>query len=337
MRMAQAAKDKVETAPLYVVFGKERRLVIDALEGLVEGLLGDADRQLALTEFEGGQGDLAEVLDTVRTAPFLSERRVVVLREAEGFISTYREGLEKYLERPSGTGVLVLVAETFAKSTRLYKKVAALGGLVGCETLDRRQLGGFLTDYAQRRHGVGIEPGAARLLVELVGDEAGMLCGEVDKLAVYVSDPARPARRIRVEDVEAAVGNYRVHSVFEVIEAMTAGRAGEALERFEQMLAGDREAQYKAVGAFAWHFRRLYNARRMLEEGAGPGAIVGRLGVYGAKEQFIGQVRRLGLAEIGRCLESLMEVDLASKRGGSVRGELELFIMKFCGRARVVR
>ena len=333
MAQNRTNNEEAVVSPVYVLYGKERRQVTDALGDLVDSLLGDADEQLALTEYEGGQAQLAEVLDTVRTLPFLTERRVVVVRDADAFISEYREGLEAYLERPSETGVLVLVAGSFSKSTRLYKKVAPLGGVMACEPVDRRQLGGFLAQYAQRRHGVKLDPGAARLLVELVGEEVGMLCSEVDKLSVYVSEPGVEGASIIPRHVEEAVGNYRVHTVFEVIGAMTAGQAGAALERLDQILNQSRDIQFKAVGAFAWQFRRLFEGRKLLDQGLGFGEIAKRLRLWRSEDQFLAQLRRLSLAQIGGCLQDLARIDQASKSGGNVRRELERFIMEFCGRA----
>lgn len=43
--------------------------------------------------------ELASVLDDLRTLPFLSERRLVLVREADKFISLYREAVSRIMPR----------------------------------------------------------------------------------------------------------------------------------------------------------------------------------------------------------------------------------------------
>ena len=94
-----------EIPVIFVVYGKNHRAVIEHIEKITERVLGESDRQVSLTSFEGDSAVLANVLDELRTLPFLSERRLIIVRDADGFIRTYREDLETYLENPSPTGV----------------------------------------------------------------------------------------------------------------------------------------------------------------------------------------------------------------------------------------
>ena len=316
---------------IFVVYGKNHRLVTEQIEKIAEWVLGASDRQVSLRSFEGDQAELADVLDEVRTLPFLSKRRLVVVRDADDFISTYRQNLEAYLDNPSPTGVLLLVPESFPGTTRLAKKAKKIGEVISCEPVKARDLPRYLTKYAQQTHSLQLTPKAAALLVELGGDESGMLCSEIDKLAAYLAAPAQETKRIEVEDVQELVGNNRQYNVFNVIDAMTQGQAGSALKLLEQMLGQDRYAQYKAVGAFAWHFRRLYNGRLMLDRGVSEREVIRQLRIWSQTEAFIQQLKQLRIETIANCLQSLMHIDLVSKTGGgTVRTGLEKLIIEFC-------
>jgi DNA polymerase-3 subunit delta len=316
---------------IFVVYGKNRRAVSEHIEDITQHVLGDSDRQVALTGFEGDNAVLADVLDELRTLPFLSERRLVIVRDADGFISSYREELESYLDHPSPTGILLLVPDSFPGNTRLAKKAKKIGKVISCEPVKAQHLPRYLIDYARRTHALTLVPDAAALLVELGGDDAGMLCGEVDKLAAYVADPETARKRIEVSDVQELVGNNRQFNVFNVIDAMTQGQPGLALKLLEQMLCQDRDAEYKAVGAFAWHFRRLYNGRRMLDQNIPERQVTQQLRVWPRPEAFLRQLKPLNLRTIGKCLQTLMHIDLVSKTGGgTVRTGLEKLIVDFC-------
>ncbi|MBN2209853.1 MAG: DNA polymerase III subunit delta [Sedimentisphaerales bacterium] len=332
----QAAKKEVTIAPVTVIYGKERRLVTDQLEEIIDIALEGADPQLALSRYDGDTVELADVLDDLRTTPFLSPRRVVVVRDAGDFISKYREALEAYVERPSPTGVLILTPDSFPSNTRLAKAVAKSGNVIACEPVKRYELPAFLNRYAQDHYGLTLGRDAANMLIELTGTEVGLLEAEIDKLAAYVNGPEGPGKAIRLEDVIALTGQNRQLTVFEVIDAMTAGEAGTALTGLERMLNQDRNAQFTAVGAFAWHVRRLYDARLLLDAGISKAEIPRKVRVWSQPDVFMRQVSHWHIEDIGALLGQLLEIDLAAKTGGDLRTALELLIVNFCHRPRGV-
>ena len=52
----------------------------------------------------GDQASLADVLDEVRTLPFLARCRVVIVEGADPFVTAHRKELEAYAEKPSTLG-----------------------------------------------------------------------------------------------------------------------------------------------------------------------------------------------------------------------------------------
>ncbi|MBI4580700.1 MAG: DNA polymerase III subunit delta, partial [Planctomycetes bacterium] len=118
--MPGASTDNSAVLPVYAVCGGEPFLKRQAMERITREVLGNADRSLALSEYDGtGPVELAGVLDDLRTLPFLTERRLVVVREADKFITAYREALEDYAAKPSPTGVLLIECKSMPGNTRL--------------------------------------------------------------------------------------------------------------------------------------------------------------------------------------------------------------------------
>jgi len=329
------ADSKKIDAPVCVIYGDNRREAMDQLDQLIDQYLPDADRQMCLNQYEGDSMELASVLDDVRTLPFLSDRRMVIVKQADAFITKYRQELEAYLDRPSSTGVLVLMPEKFPSNTRLAKKSAQIGQVFACEKVSARNLPSFLTEYAKKRHHLALSPEASAALIELAGEDSDILTAELDKVATFLADNKDHPGRILPQDIQILVGNNRQFNVFNVIDAMTAGDVGASLTRLHQMLQQDRSAEFTAVGAFAWHFRRLYNARMLLEQKIPDREILKQVRVWAQQDQFLRQVRRLTLPQAGNIIKSLMEIDLASKSGGPSAGAaLELLIVQYCQTVR---
>ena len=144
--------------------------------------------------------------------------------------------------QPSGAGVLVLMVKSWPANTNLARQVATAGLPLDCNSPPEKELVPWLIHHASNQDAV-LDADAARLLVELVGAEVGLLTAEVEKLAVYVGE----ARRIRRADVSRMVEAGRIETVWKVLDAATTGHAAEAIGDLDQ-LAGLRRIPRQGSG-----------------------------------------------------------------------------------------
>ena len=305
------AKPKKERELIFVIAGKDDALVGVECDRLLGELLGPEERVTGLFIADPAEVSASDVLDELRTLPFLTERRVVLVRGADKFVSANRELLEKYFDNPCPTGTLVLTVNTWDSRTKLAKKLGGVGRLIGLTQPKAWELPQRLIGYTRDAHGKNLSGDAAELLIELTGDELGRLYGEIDKLAIF----ADAEKAITAEHVEQLTGHNRMFNAFAVIDAVVAGDTGRAVERLRRMFAEDKSAEYTTVGAFAFHFRRMFSARAMLEDGVRPAEIASRLRIWHNKEGFFLQLRRLPLKRIGDIMQQLADIDYAVKTG----------------------
>jgi DNA polymerase-3 subunit delta len=297
--------------PIYVLAGKEESLVNDQCRQLVDELVEPSQRATGLFNADSKEVEAADILDELRTAPFLSDKRVVVIKSADEFISQNRELLEKYFDNPCPTGILMLTVNSWPGNTRLAKKLTKVGKLISVTQPKTWQLPGRLVQYAADAYSKRLSKDAAELLVELTGDDLVRLYSEIDKLALF----ADSEKTITVEHVEKLIGHNRLYNAFAVIDTCLAGDAGAAVERLRSMFASDRSTEFTVVGAFAYHFRRMFNAKVLLDKGVRPDAIVKRLRIWGNKDGFFAQLRKMNLKQIGDGIQQLAEIDYAIKTG----------------------
>ncbi len=296
---------------IYVIAGKDESLCNARYTELLDTLLEPSQRVMALSEPQAASVSACDVLDELRTAPFLADKRVVALRGADGFVSANRELLERYFDQPCPTGRLILTVASWDSRTRLAKALPRVGKLISAEPPSRRELPQRLMDYAAEAHGKKLGPREATLLIEVAGDDLMRLYSEIDKLALF----ADTEKSITAKHIEALTGHNRLFNAFAVIDAVVAGNVGQAVERLRGMFAEDRSAEYTAVGAFAFHLRRMFNAKVLLEKGLGPREVLQKLGMWGNQDGFFSQVRPLSLRRIGAYLQQLAETDYAIKTG----------------------
>jgi DNA polymerase-3 subunit delta len=319
------AKKTAEVQPVYVLAGEERFLKLQALERIRQLVLGEGGDDFARSTYVGEATDLATVRDELATLPFLGGRRLVIIQDADGFISKYRDGLEDCFTKPSRTGVLVLDVKTWKATTRLAKLLPE-AGLITCGVPERNAAAwvrGWLNKWAASQYGKKLEPSAVDLLLSLVGFELGVLDQELAKLAVFVG--AGP--QISAKDVDQLVGHSREENVWQMFDAIAKGEKAKALAMLHHLLDQGQDP-IAVLGALGWQLRRIAQVARLRQEGVPLGPAVQRAGLF-----KFDQVDQL-LRHLGPCAEQifdwLLEADLGMKGGTTLppRTVLERLIIR---------
>jgi len=178
---------KAKRLPVYVLAGDEdflKRRCRDAIITLAVGKGGDAD--FAVNSYAGDKLDFSTVGNDLDTPSFMAPVRVVIVEQADPFVSERREVLERYVASPSKVGVLILDVKTFPETTKLAKALPDAAKLT-CKAFEypkqKERLLDWCVKWAKGGHGKKLSRDAAEVLVELVGSSMGLLDMELAKLA----------------------------------------------------------------------------------------------------------------------------------------------------------
>jgi DNA polymerase-3 subunit delta len=313
--------------PACVIFGEEPFLRRQSLLTLRAAVLGGDEGDFSLSAFEGRSAELRDVLDDLSTvAMFGSGKRLVVVEEADEFVTRYRAQLEDYVARPVATGVLALDLKTFPSNTRLYKAIAGSGLMIDCSPPPTDQITRWLAARAKQLHQVQLALAAAGLLVEMVGPELGLLDQELSKLALLVGDD----KTITAEMVSRLVGGWRARTAWEMLDTALDGDAGGAMLHLERLLAAG-EQPIAVLGQISASLRRLAAATRLVLQAEAAGrkiALPEALERAGLRPFLLSkaerQLRRLGRHRGARLYRWLLEADLDLKGASAVPPRLIL-------------
>jgi DNA polymerase-3 subunit delta len=324
--MAKAGdKTKTRQSLVYVIAGEDPSLVNARYTAIIDGLIPTEERDTGLLVIDADKAVIGEIFDELRTLPFLTKRRIVALRNADKFISANREALERYFESPCSTGILVMTVSSWLKTTRLAKKLPDIGTFEEVKSPKGQDLTNRLIDYARDAYSKGLDNRTAGLLIELAGDNLTRLYTEIDKLATY----AAAEKAITTAHVESLIGRNREFDAFEVIESCLQRKTGPAIERLRKMFAEDKSAEYTTIGAFAFHIRRMFTAKKMLMDGLSQYEVAGKARIFYNKEAHFALLKRLTLKQIGDQIQRLAETDYAIKRGqAQPRIAIEQFVLQ---------
>jgi len=319
------SKTKEKNEQIFIIAGKDASMLDAECQQLIKTLLKPEQKATCLFDADPNKTSACEIFDELRTLPFLAEKRVVLVKNADKFISNNREILEKYFDNPSSTGIFIMTVNSWDSRTRLSKKLPRVGKLLTVTEPKAWQLPSKLIQYANDAHSKNLTKTAAQFLVDLAGENLVQLYHEIDKLALF----ANKERNITIDHIASLIGHNRLYNAFNVIDAVTAGNVDKAVNRLRKMFAENKSAEYTVVGAFAYHYRRMFNAKILLQKGVPVSEIANKLRLWSNKEKFFPQLRRISLKQIGDSLSALASIDYAIKTGGTKpKIAMEKFVYK---------
>lgn len=309
MHVTDFLKDpaKTELGPVVVLFGPERYLRHGALEAIVRLVLGedDEERDVGTTRFTGKEIDLKTVCDELLTISMWGDRRLVVVDDADEFVTQNRAGLENYLKKPAKKNVLVLTVKSWPKNTKLAKAVAKTGLPLECAELKGAALFRWLAETSREDFETDLSHDAAALMVELAGTELGLLSQELAKVASYVGEK----KKINVEDVRKLVGGWRAETTWAMTDALRDGRLGVALVHLDKLLLAG-EAPQKIMGGVSYVFRKYAIATELARHSSSLPAALKEAKVFPRDvDSSSAYLRRVGRPRAEKIMNLLLETD----------------------------
>jgi DNA polymerase-3 subunit delta len=316
-----AGPPPTDLPPVVIVVGSDSTLRCWA----VQRLMRDTD----VTVMDGETLDWIDLNGELSTASLFSagERQTVVVRAGEKVVKDFRGELEKYVSRPGDASRLVLELETLPSNTRLYKAAEKDQLIIPCtapniqsgrySNPDIPKIRKFLITHIAPKYQTKLSDGAANALIEMVGDNIGMLDSEIAKLAVHIEVGGTITEAL-VRDV---VAGWIGKTMWEINDAAADGKAAEALRHFDKLISGG-QATIALLPQLAWALRRLGMATAVVDEWEAMGRKVTpqdglkSIGLKaGANEMKKAeqQMKQLGRDRARKLLDWLLDADLKLK------------------------
>lgn len=262
------------------------------------------------------------VISTARQFPMMSERVLVVVKEAQMMKSL--EALAPYCEHPLDSTVLVIVYHggTPDKRKALYKTISKNGVILESPLVRDYELPSWIGGYCSGR-GLEMEPGAESLLAEYVGCNLSAISIEIDKLLKALPEGST---RITIKDIEENVGISRQFSIFELSKALCYRQADTALRTASYIGNEARFALPPAISVIYNTFSKILryeammmrcNGRPTSEERA---AALSGVNPYFYKDYEAG-ARNFPISKTMQIISLLCEYDYLGKGGDGVESK----------------
>ncbi|HET8669405.1 MAG TPA: DNA polymerase III subunit delta [Candidatus Saccharimonadales bacterium] len=292
-----------------------------ALRAELAKLLADFETEhgdMAIERFDGEEASAERMRESIQSMPFLSTRKLVLLREP-GRQKTFAEDIAEVLKDVADSTDLIIYEPKLDKRGSYYKTLKKATDFREFGELDAVALGRWAVEYVKDEGGT-LTSGDAKLLIDRVGPNQLALQNELNKLLAYDEHITRQTIELLTELLPQS-------TVFELLDAAFAGKAERAFELYREQRALKVEPQ-AIIAMLAWQLHVLAVVKAGGARGVDQIAKEARLNPFVIrKSQSI--TRRLTLEHIKELIEELLLLDMQLKRSSLDADEaLQLYLLK---------
>jgi len=315
------------TVPVYLFFGTEaflRRRALACIEGAEPAFRENGVR------VSSSETRWPKLLTELCSQSLTGERKLVHLVDDGGnFVHNESSNLLAYLASPSSCSVLVLDCPVEKCPLPMETKNLLA---VSCAPLRPSEAAQWAATEAQRR-GKAMDRRTAEVLVARAGTDLAKLDHGLESLALHAGSRGR----IELADVESLIPDDSEHEVYELALACARRARGEGLRILHRLLgAGENAAAL--VWRLAWQYRKMVEAKGLLEGGVRRFEVPSRLQITYYADKFLALVDAHGRQELLDKHQALLDADGALKSSGSgvEMAILDALICRLCREAAPV-
>jgi DNA polymerase-3 subunit delta len=307
-----------ELKPVYLITGADRPKIHRALRRLRDRVGDEATELLSANDASGD--DAVAACNSLGLLGGVG--RLVIVEEVDRWKAADTKAITAYLASPAPDTVLALVAAEVKKDSALAKACAKAGDVLVYDVPKRRLSEWVTKQFADRA--VSVDAEAARLLVEVVGEDPEALASEVDKIATWSGGEPVSTREVEL----LAAGCAEVPG-YELTDAWGRRDLGAVLTCCQTLLerSGDPVSRTvpMLVGMLVAHVGRVRDCQVFAEEGLTSREAASRLKRHPFYvEKLFAQARNYDPDELREAVVRLAELDHAVKGGSRLAVDLEL-------------
>lgn len=343
----QGARSAIEAgrlARLYVMWG-DPYLVGRLVDMLKSRLISPGAEDFDYARLDGATTPPLDVMAAVRAAPFVSQRRVVVLDRVkclkgrgraqstaeddgveEAPVASGDADWEHALADPPQSSCLVAITEGPPDARlRLTKAIEPRSQFVECQASGRDGQA-LAADVVRETVGelkLRMDWRAQNLLVSTVGTDCGQLVRELEKIKLWAG-----GRQVGERDVLLLSPRTAQADIWQLLDAVEAGDAGEAHRIVRASLARG-ESPVALIASMASQIRIMARAKERTDAGVPLRALPGVLGANKFwVEQSLRRARLFSQAALYKSLRELARIDLGIKTGAlDAEAAVEAFVL----------
>ncbi len=206
---------KRDFRPIYFFMGEEAYYIDKLSDYLMENVVSDENKAFDQTVVYGKDVDIDTVINLAKRYPMMSDKQLVVVKEAQQLKSLDR--LTFYLQKPLSSTILVFCYKygTLDKRKSVYNAINKAGIVFDSKKVYDNQVAGKVIEIAKEK-GLSIDMKSANIIADFLGSDLSKISNEIDKLQIALPEGAV----VTPTDIERNIGISKDYNNFELVDAL---------------------------------------------------------------------------------------------------------------------
>lgn len=320
---------KPDVSPVYLFYGKDEYLIDDAVSCIEKIIIDVSEKDLNynvyhLTDKETSGLIMEQALQSANAYPFISEKKLVIIKNIHKLPASRDSLLEDYAANPSKTSCLILIADDKLPSRKVFGKIEKMYPSVNFYHLYEQGVLQWITGRF-KEFKKSIDGNAVQTLFNITGDNLADISNEVDKLVLYAGENTE----ITSEDVEKCCGHFKENTVFELMPALARKEADRAIKILENLF-NNGENEFAIISSITSRYRQYLKFYEIAETGIADSDAALRVGIRAYVDKFISDVRLLSKEDVGFALQKILDAELGMKSGANGKMQVERLFFDLC-------
>lgn len=294
--------------PIYLLSGEEPYFIDLIAEQLEKNVLEASQRTFNQTIVYGRDISIENLLGIVSRYPVMSDRQLVVVREAQQLARIER--LEFYAAKPAQSTVLVLCYKYKKIDSRLklVKNCQTTGLVFESKKMYENQTLQWLREEIETE-GHTAKPEALRLLIDAIGFHPQNLKKELERLFINIP----PKAALTPDIIETYVGVSREYNDFELQKAIAENNRDKTMKIVNYFIQNPKSAPVTAtVSKLATFFINLLKYQGLIDKSKSNASKELGISPY-FLEEYEKAAGHFPMKKVSQIINALKTIDLNSK------------------------
>jgi len=209
-------------APIYFLQGEEPYYIDLIVNYIEKNAIPEVDRGFNQIVLYGKETPMNVILSNARRFPMMSQRQVVIVKEAQSIYGLGREETDEfliqYIQNPLPSTILVFAHKykSLDGKKRLSKELDKKAVLVKSDKVPDYKLAPWIEKYIKDK-GHSIDTRSISLIAESIGNNLEVLTNEIDKMVINFSG----STAINPQLIQQYIGINKDYNNFELTKALS--------------------------------------------------------------------------------------------------------------------
>jgi DNA polymerase-3 subunit delta len=306
-----------EISPVYLFAGEETYFLDSCLKAVEKVVnVNNLNREI----FYAQESSTKDILNALQTLPFLSEKRLIIVKGLDKIKASDASQLSSYLLNIVETSVLVFLyngdykRETIAKRKELINNCISSKNCVSveCKKLYENEVKEFIkNEFSFRKKSISYDT-----ILEILdnnGTDLLSIVNEIEKVCLFVGENKNEIHKEDLDLISGYTKELNIYSLSSCIESKDLNKALFILNKL--LIQGEEPVMVLYV--ISSSIRKMLSAKSMLEEHSMPTAqVASNLKIHRFySSSFFSNLKKHSTKKLKEVLKIILEADTAIKTG----------------------